>query len=393
MATLRKRRLKYYARIQWRDSSQSLKEKQIPLKTHLKSEALVRKAEVERYEDDIKKGEDYTVEFAWLNDDGKTKILRRTVQEAIDEYHVVKDIRNQRKSTIERSKCGLKTLTNVVGKSRPVSTLNDDDIEDWGKWCNSKGHSPNTQACNRAKIVAFLNHCYRKRWIRNEVYFPTIENTQKEIKYVNEFVFRDIMALDTVAPHFKRAFFFYLSTGCRRSEPFSGEVLDNHLKIKCETAKSKTTRYVKLTPVMRATVLEMRARCDNQIAKYGYKQRSIEMRYGKEFKKACRAVGIEDLHLHNLRNSYIVIRWAVTGDIMAVSEEIGHANINQSMEYAKIPPMVIAEEFPIYKKIIVERLKHKESSNTFNKMLEGVNELKSGLKDTQLKGKEQPLLT
>ena len=393
MATLKKRRLKYYARIQWRDSSQSLKEKQIPLKTHLKSEALVRKAEVERYEDDIKKGEDYTVEFAWLNDDGKTKISRRTVQEAIDEYHVVKDIRNQRKSTIERSKCGLKTLTNVVGKSRPVSTLNDDDIEDWGKWCNSKGHSPNTQACNRAKIVAFLNHCYRKRWIRNEVYFPTIENTQKEIKYVNEFVFRDIMALDTVAPHFKRAFFFYLSTGCRRSEPFSGEVLDNHLKIKCETAKSKTTRYVKLTPVMRATVLEMRARCDNQIAKYGYKQRSIEMRYGKEFKKACRAVGIEDLHLHNLRNSYIVIRWAVTGDIMAVSEEVGHANINQSMEYAKIPPMVIAEEFPIYKKIIVERLKHKESSNTFNKMLEGVNELKSGLKDTQLKGKALPLLT
>ena len=393
MATLRKRRLKYYARIQWRDSSKSLKEKQIPLKTHLKSEALVRKAEVERYEDDIKNGEDYTVEFAWLNDGGKTKIKRRTVQEAIDEYHVVKDIRNQRKSTIERSKCGLKTLTNVVGKSRPVSTLNDDDIEDWGKWCNSKGHSPNTQACNRAKIVAFLNHCYRKRWIGNEVYFPTIENTQKEIKYVNEFVFRDIMALDTVAPHFKRAFFFYLSTGCRRSEPFSGEVLDNHLKIKCETAKSKTTRYVKLTPVMRATVLEMRARCDNQIAKYGYKQRSIEMRYGKEFKKACRAVGIEDLHLHNLRNSYIVIRWAVTGDIMAVSEEIGHANINQSMEYAKIPPMVIAEEFPIYKKIIVERLKHKESSNTFNKMLEGVNELKSGLKDTKLKGKALPLLT
>ena len=393
MATLRKVRQLYFARIQWRDENQSVKEKTVPLKTHLKSEALVRKSEVERYEDDIIKGEDYTVEFKWRNDDGKTKISRRTVQEAIDEYHVVKDIRNQRKSTIERSKCGLKTLTNVVGKSRPVSTLNDDDIEDWGKWCNSKGHSPNTQACNRAKIVAFLNHCYRKRWIRNEVYFPTIENTQKEIKYVNEFVFRDIMALDTVAPHFKRAFFLYLSTGCRRSEPFSGEVLDNHLKIKCETAKSKTTRYVKLTPVMRATVLEMRARCDNQIAKYGYKQRSIEMRYGKEFKKACRAVGIEDLHLHNLRNSYIVIRWAVTGDIMAVSEEVGHDNINQSMEYAKIPPMVIAEEFPIYKKIIVERLKHKESSNTFNKMLEGVNELKSGLKDTQLKGKALPLLT
>ena len=49
--------------------------------------------------------------------------------------------------------------------------------------------------------------------------------------------------------------------------------------------------------------------------------------------------------------------------------------------------------FPSWKKIIMERLKLKESSNTFNKMLEGVNELKSGLKDTQLKGKAQPLLT
>ena len=392
MASIRKRKRLYYARVTWREGSQK-KEKQIPLRTNLKSQALKRQTEVEKFEHIVKKGGDYSARFPWLKGGGKTEIVRRTVQEAIDEYHVVKDIRNQRKSTIERSKCGLKTLTNVVGKSRPVSTLNDDDIEDWGKWCNSKGHSPNTQACNRAKIVAFLNHCYRKRWIRNEVYFPTIENTQKEIKYVNEFVFRDIMALDTVAPHFKRAFFFYLSTGCRRAEPFNGEVLDNHLKIKCETAKSKTTRYVKLTPVMRDTVLEMRARCDYQIAKYGYKQRSIEMRYGKEFKKACRAVGIEDLHLHNLRNSYIVIRWAVTGDIMAVSEEVGHANINQSMEYAKIPPIVVAEEFPIYKKIIVERLKHKESSNTFNKMLEGVNELKSGLKDTQLKGKALPLLT
>ena len=117
MATLRKHGLKYYARIQWRDENASVKEKTVPLKTHLKSEALVRKSEVERYEDDIIKGEDYTVEFKWLNDDCKTKISRRTVQEAIDEYHVVKDIRNQRKSTIERSKCGLKTLTDILGRA------------------------------------------------------------------------------------------------------------------------------------------------------------------------------------------------------------------------------------------------------------------------------------
>ena len=393
MATLRKARQKYYSRIRWYDENQIQKEKSIPLTTNLKSEALVRKTEVERYEDDIKKGEDYTVHFGWLNDGGKTKIARRTLQEAIDEYHVVKDIRNQRKSTIERSKVGLKTLTDVVGRTCPVGSLTDDDIEDWGKKCNEKGHKPNTQACNRAKIVAFLNHCYRKRWIKNEIYFPRIDNTQTEIKYVNEKIFRKIIALETVAPHFKRAFFFYLSSGCRRAEPFNGDLSDNHLKINCETAKSKTTRYVNLTPLMRATLVEMRVRCDNQIAKYGYKQRSIEMRYTKEFKKACRAIGVEDLHLHNLRNSYIVIRWAVTGDIKAVSEEVGHANIKQTMEYSQIPPLVIADKFPTYKKLITERLKQKESSNTFIKMLEGNFEDESGLRVTPVRVNEPALLT
>ena len=220
-----------------------------------------------------------------------------------------------------------------------------------------------------------------------------IENTQTQIKYVNEEIFRKIMSLETVESHFKRAFFFYLSTGCRRAEPFKGDLLGNHLMINCETAKSKTTRYVKLTPLMSATVIEMRTRCAEQIAKYGYKQKSIEMRYAKEFKNACRAIGVEDLHLHNLRNSYIVIRWAVTGDIKAVSEEVGHANIKQTMEYSQIPPMVIADKFPTYEKLITERLKQKESSNTFNKMLEGNFNAESGLGAQGLRAIEPARLT
>ena len=392
MASIRKRKRLYYARVTWREGSQK-KEKQIPLRTNLKSQALKRQTEVEKFEHIIKKGGDYSARFPWLKGGGKTEIVRRTVQEAIDEYHVVKDIRNQRKSTIERSKVGLKTLTDVVGKTHPVGSLIDEDIEDWGRWCKGKAHKPNTQACNRAKIVAFFNHCYRKGWIKNELYFPRIDNTQTEIKYVSEDTFRDIMSSEIIEPHFKRAFFFYLSTGCRRAEPFNGDLSTNHLKIKCETAKSKTTRYVRLTPLMRATLVEMRARCDMQINQHGYKQRSIEMRYTKEFKKACRALGVEDLHLHNLRNSYIVIRWAVTGDIKAVSEEVGHANIKQTMEYSKIPPEVIADDFPTYKKLIMERLKHKEMANTFNMMLEDDYDGKNVEVDTKVVDIPVPHLT
>ena len=134
-------------------------------------------------------------------------------------------------------------------------------------------------------------------------------------------------------------------------------------------------------------------RADFLKAKYGYKQRSIEMRYSKELKKACRELGVEDIHFHHLRNSYIIIRCAITGDIMAVSKEVGHANVTQTQRYADIPAEVVMVWFPSWKKIIMERLKLKESSNTFNVMLNGVNRLKSCIRETPVREIEHPLLT
>ena len=393
MATLRKLRNSYYARIRWYENDYQ-QEESVPLRTHLKSEASVRLNEVERYEHIIKDSEDYSALFPWLkHEGGKTEIVRRTVQDAIDEHLTVKDIRNLRKSTIDRARVGLKSLTNVIGNSRPISSINDDDLEKWLMKCTEKGHSPNTMACNRAKIVDFLNHCYRKEWIKKEIYFPTIANTQKEIKCVGEELFRDIQELESVDTHFKRAFYFYISTGCRRAEPFNGEIIGNQLRVNRETSKSKSTRYVNLNPLQKEILIEMIERADFLKAKYGYKQRSIEMRYSKELKKACRELGVEDIHFHHLRNSYIIIRCAITGDIMAVSKEVGHANVQQTQRYANIPPEVVMALFPSYAKIIAERLKHKESSSLFNKMLEGANDPKSDVWARSVWAKEQLLLT
>ena len=393
MATLRKLRNSYYARIRWYENDYQ-QEESVPLRTHLKSEASVRLNEVERYEHIIKDSEDYSALFPWLKPEGgKTEIVRRTVQDAIDEHLTVKNIRNQRKSTIDRARVGLKSLTNVIGNSRPISSINDDDLEKWLMKCTEKGHSPNTMACNRAKIVDFLNHCYRKEWIKKEIYFPTIANTQKEIKCVGEELFRDIQELESVDTHFKRAFYFYISTGCRRAEPFNGEIIGNQLRVNRETSKSKSTRYVNLNPLQKEILIEMIERADFLKAKYGYKQRSIEMRYSKELKKACRELGVEDIHFHHLRNSFIIIRCAITGDIMAVSKEVGHANVTQTQRYADIPAEVVMVWFPSWKKIIMERLKLKESSNTFNVMLNGVNRLKSCIRETPVREIEQPLLT
>ena len=50
MATLTKKRKSYYARIRWYENDYQ-QEKSVPLRTNLKSEALIRKNEIEEYED------------------------------------------------------------------------------------------------------------------------------------------------------------------------------------------------------------------------------------------------------------------------------------------------------------------------------------------------------
>ena len=53
MASIRKRKRLYYARVTWREGSRK-KEKQIPLRTNLKSQALKRQTEVEKFEHIVK---------------------------------------------------------------------------------------------------------------------------------------------------------------------------------------------------------------------------------------------------------------------------------------------------------------------------------------------------
>ena len=76
MATLKKRRDKWYARVFWYDYTGMKKEKQVPLRTDSKVTARKRMSEVEKHSDEIielhTKGESYS--FPWMNDDGILKI-------------------------------------------------------------------------------------------------------------------------------------------------------------------------------------------------------------------------------------------------------------------------------------------------------------------------------
>ena len=87
MASIRKVKGRYYSRVQWWDESGKRKSKTIALITDKKSESVVRNNEVEKVEDTIKRGVNWS--FAWMHEGGKVNLIRRTFQMANRDMRIV----------------------------------------------------------------------------------------------------------------------------------------------------------------------------------------------------------------------------------------------------------------------------------------------------------------
>ena len=75
------------------------------------------------------------------------------------------------------------------------------------------------------------------------------------------------------------------------------------------------------------------------------------------FKKVAKAEDFGQHYLKHLRNTYAVRRWAITGDIKTVADELGHTSINTTVQnYAKIKPSVLMDDFKSLKPILQARL-------------------------------------
>ena len=93
------------------------------------------------------------------------------------------------------------------------------------------------------------------------------------------------------------------------------------------------------------------------------------MNYGKQFKKACRYLGIKGKTLHSLRHTYAVRRWAIKGDIKMVSQEIGHASVVMTEKYAKCNLRRLKDDFPSLADRIALRLTPPMEDSYFTKLL------------------------
>ena len=369
MATISKQKGNYYSRITWYDSDDIRHEKKIALKTKLKSEAVVRNNEVTNKEDVIKDGGSWN--FAWLNKHGKSELLRITLVDAYEEYRNVQNINGVRASTLDRVDNSMKTIYKVFGKTYPIEALTYSHIEQYKEYWHSK-HKPTTMNINLSKIRAFHNWCVKKGCAKKKIEFVLVREDEKLPNYLSEDEFNQIMKLDIIDVHFRRAFLFYYMTGCRKSEPFLGDLSGNWLTIKSTDAKSHRTRDIQLNGMIKSIVEEMKYRYHYYMDEFGQKPRNIIMNYGKQFKKACRHLGIKGKTLQSLRHTYAVRRWAIKRDIKMVADEIGHSSVVMTEKYAKFNLRKLRDDFPSLKDRINLRLTKPSEDKYFTTLLNAI---------------------
>ena len=180
--------------------------------------------------------------------------------------------------------------------------------------------------------------------------------------YLSEAKLKRLFSSDVVPLHYRKSFYFYAQTGCRLSEPFNGEVDGRWLKLSEDVSKTNNAHQYQLNQHTLPILLEMRDNVESNIGvrghgSKGYTRRWLIKKYSKMFKKVAKAEDFGQHSLKHLRNTYAVRRWAITGDIKTVADELGHTSINTTVEnYTKINPEVLMDDFVSLKPILQARL-------------------------------------
>ena len=345
----------------------------VPLGTSLKTEAEVRRNEVNSYKAKIKEDRTYkNIGFSWLIGGGKTKMIERSMEDSVEEYISVKRIDNVRQKTIDLNQLALSSFMNRIGYKVPIALIEYSHITEWKEW-SRKNHSPNTTNIYLSKIKTFFKFAYKKKYIKSEIEIDMVKADKKPPMYLSETKLGQLFYTDMVDEHFRRAFLFYALTGCRLAEPFEGTLSGDWLVITPDVAKARTTREVQLNKITKSILIEMRNRYDRRIGKsmhgtYKNSHKGIIDTYSKVFKKAVKELGFGEHKFHNLRDTYAVRRWIEIGDIHLVAKEIGHSSVTMTEKYADFNLRRLAVDFPSLDGIIQSRVAKTVSSESLMSM-------------------------
>ena len=341
MATLRKRRGMWYARIQWRDQNGQKKDKQIPLRTTLKVTARERLPAVNRVQADIKDGLSYS--FPWMNDAGQTKILVFTVKAAMEEWMEHRKKNKIRKKTLEINQLALDYFLDCTGRKRSLSSIGNTDIVTFVDYLDAKGNSDTTINIHLRTVKAMFRH-YLKYGELDRI--PVIEQRKtvsKDPIYITDYEFQNVMELDWLDDFYKRVFLLYRETGMRLREPFISNLDGAWIDIPPES-KTHSTRSIELSAPLQQIFLELQYWYEE-----GYGSTLVDAgdHLSKKFKRALRCIGArEEIHFHSLRHTFSVRRVLIGTPIHEVKLLMGHASVTTTEQYSNMNLKRVAQDFP-----------------------------------------------
>ena len=338
-------------KIQFRNKDGVMDGRQFSLGTADKQLAYQRQREVLSKKQDIVDGMNFT--WSWQRKSIYAEVKVQTVTEAFEKYVRSTESRGLKPDTIQGSKDAYRRLmeSKCASPTLPIKSLSAINLENFKIYWTGK-HAPNTINQSLNKIKAFLNYCVDKHWMGQ---YKSISSTlkPKPISYFTDDEFKAVIeALPT--KELRRAMLFYRETGCRKREPFISKRVGNMLIIP-PMKSNPIERRIVLSDVLCRIHDEMVARFKKRM-QYCKNERQAWDWYYYKLKEACKKIGLGHKTLHDLRDTYIVRLWAITGDIHLVSRMVGHSDIKQTVDYARFSPHELLVHFPTLEAWLKPRL-------------------------------------
>ena len=341
MASIIKRRDVWYARVKWRESGKKHQTtKEIPLRTKSKVTARERNAEINKVEEDIKIGMDFS--FPWLTVSTKTKVKRFTLKNAVDQWMSKREGKLAEK-TIELNQDGLNYFLKFIGSTYPLESITTNQMEQFSDWLDGRGLSKTSINIHLRTIKAMFRYYLKVDKLAKIPHIEQLRIPKTEPIYITDNEFQSIMELDWLDDFYKRVFLMYRETGMRLNEPMIS-VLDGDWINIPNTSKGKVGRNIQLDTPMQSIFNELKEWLSNG---YGSKLATPDDHISKMFKKALRIIGADEgKHFHSLRHTFAVRRLIQGTSIYDLKLLMGHSSVTTTEVYSNMNLKRVSQDFP-----------------------------------------------